>query len=49
MKYFEYSKTLPLARRIYNSLDYPHSTIQEIANSYNKVAIINKILINEKE
>ena len=44
----EYKKTLPLARKIYFALHGQSNTTQEVANSYNVVGKINRILISDK-
>lgn len=49
MKFKEYNKTLPLAEKIYNSLYGKPNTSIEIADRYNKVGVINRLLINEKQ
>ena len=48
MKYKEYCITLPLSKKIYGMLYKSPVTSKEIADKYNKIADINRILINEK-
>ena len=45
MKFKEYSKTLPLVEKIYESLFGKPITSREIANRYNKIGDINELLI----
>ena len=48
MKYSEYKKTLPLAEKIFKELFPEPKTGDEIAKSFNQVAKINFILIEDE-
>ena len=44
----EYSKTLPVATKIYETLFKEPESHEEWANKINKIGDINKVLIKEK-
>ena len=45
MKFNEYSKTLPMAREIYEAIYPKHTTHAQWADSFNKIGKINRIII----
>ena len=48
MKFTEYSKTLPLAKKIYDMVFGEPKTHKDWADSFNKIGAINREIIKSK-